>query len=148
VKIELAPFQQSQPYTCVAACLRVVLAALGADYSEEDLARACHTDPSGATLSDAATAAQSLGFNALFIPEATFEMLTAWLQHGVPMIVGIAADALAHGATGGHAVVVGGLEQGQVLVVDPAIGAERRLDLETFLRAWRRRGNRALVVLH
>jgi ABC-type bacteriocin/lantibiotic exporter with double-glycine peptidase domain len=146
VKIDLTPFPQSQPYTCVAACLRTVLAALGAAYSEEDLARACHTDPSGATLSDAAAAAQSLGFNALFIPEATFEMLTGWLQRGVPMIVGIAAEALAHGATGGHAVVVCGLEQGQVLVVDPAIGVERRLDLEAFLRAWHRRHNRGLVV--
>jgi ABC-type bacteriocin/lantibiotic exporter with double-glycine peptidase domain len=125
----------------------VVLAALGADYSEDELARACHTDPSGATLSDAAAAAQSLGFNALFIPEATFEMLTEWLQHGVPIMVGLAADEIAHGATGGHAVVVYGLEQGQVLVADPAIGAERRLGLETFLRAWHRRRNRALVVL-
>ncbi|PKO20564.1 MAG: hypothetical protein CVU38_19450, partial [Chloroflexi bacterium HGW-Chloroflexi-1] len=61
VKVELTPFQQSQPYTCVAACLRVVLAALGVDYPEDDLARACNTAPSGATLSDAAHAVRSLG---------------------------------------------------------------------------------------
>lgn len=147
MKVELTPFQQSRPYTCVAACLRVVLAALGADYSEDDLARACNTDPSGATLADAASAARSLGFNALFLPEATFEMLSGWLQRGVPMIVGIAVDDLVHGVTGGHAVVVCGIEEGQVIVVDLAIGAERRLELETFLRAWRRRNNRGLVVL-
>ncbi|MEK7412761.1 MAG: cysteine peptidase family C39 domain-containing protein, partial [Planctomycetota bacterium] len=138
---------QSRPYTCVAACLRVVLAALGTDYPEDDLARACNTLPSGATLADVAAGARSLGFNALFIPEATFEILTEWLQRGVAIIVGIAADEIVHGATGGHAVVVCGLEQGQVIVVDPAISAERRLELETFLRAWHRRGNRALVVL-
>ena len=147
MKVELTTFQQSQPYTCVAACLRVVLAALDADYPEDDLACTCNTDPSGATLSDAARVVRSLGFNALFLPEATFEMLSEWLQHGVPVIVGIAADDLAHGATGGHAVVVCGFEQGQVIVVDPAIGAERRLELETFLRAWRRRNNSGLVVL-
>jgi len=147
VKVELTPLQQSQPYTCVAACLRVVLAALGADYPEDDLVRRCNTDPSGATLSDAASAVRSLGFNALFLPEATFEMLSEWLQHGVPMIVGIAVDDLAHGVTGGHAVVACGIEQGQVIVVDPAIGEERRLELETFLRAWHRRNNRGLVVL-
>lgn len=147
MKVELTPFQQSQPDTCVAACLRVVLAALGADYPEDDLARACNTDPSGATLADAASAARSLGFNALFLPEATFEMLSGWLQRDVPMIVGIAVDDLVHGVTGGHAVVVCGIEEGQVIVVDPAIGAERRLELETFLRAWRRRNNRGLVVL-
>jgi predicted double-glycine peptidase len=125
----------------------VVLAALGADYSEDDLACACNTDPSGATLSDAATAARSLGFNALFLREATFEMLDGWLQRGVPMIVGLAADDLAYGATGGHAVVVCGIERGEVVFVDPAIGAEGRLELETFLRAWRRRHNRGLIVL-
>lgn len=147
MKVELTPFRQSQPYTCVAACLRMVLAALDANCSEDDLARACSTDPSGATLSDAATAARSLGFNALFLPEATFEMLGEWLRRGVPMIVGLAADDLAQGATGSHAVVVCGSEEGQVVVVDPAIGAEGRLELETFLRAWRRRSNRGLVVL-
>ena len=147
MKVELTPFQQSQPYTCVAACLRAVLAAFGAHYSEDDLARACHTDPFGATLSDAASAVRSLGFNALFLPEATFEMLSEWLQQGVPMIVGIAVDDLAYGVTGGHAVVVCGIEQDQVIVIAPAIGAERRLELEKFLRAWRRRNNRGLVVL-
>jgi predicted double-glycine peptidase len=74
-------------------------------------------------------------------------MLSEWLQRGVPMIVGIAADDPAHGATGGHAVVVYGIEQGRVTVIDPAIGAERWLELETFLRVWRRRNNRGLVVL-
>lgn len=147
MKVELTPFQQSRPYTCVAACLRVVLSALGADCPEDDLARACDTDPSGATLSDAANAVRSLGFNALFLPEATFEVLSEWLQRGVPMIVGIAVDDLVHGVTGGHAVVVCGIEEGQVIVVDPGIGAERRLELETFLRVWRRRNNRGLVVL-
>lgn len=146
MKVELTPFQQSRPYTCVAVCLRVVLAALDADYPEDDLAHACNTDPSGATLSDAASAVRSLGFNALFLPEATFEVLSEWLQHGVPMIVGIAIDDLVHGVTGGH-VVACGIEQGQVIVIDPAIGAERRLELEKFLRAWRRRNNRGLIVL-
>jgi len=125
-----------------------VLAALGASYPEDDLARVCNPNPSGATLADAAAGVRSLGFNALLFSEATFEMLTEWLQRGVPMIIGVAADEVAHGATGGHAIVVCGIEQGQVIVVDPAIGAERRLELETFLRAWRRRGNRGLVVLH
>ena len=147
MRIELTPFKQTQAYTCVAACLRTVLAALGADYSEEDLVRACNTSPVGATLADAAAAARSLGFNALFIPEATFEMLTEWLQQGVLMIVGLAADDIVHGATGGHAVVACGVEQGYVVVVDPSIGGERELEVETFLRAWRRRGNRGLVVL-
>ena len=87
MKVELTPFQQSQSYTCVATCLRTVLAALSTQYPEDDLARACNTDPSGTTLADAAIAVRSLGFNALFIPETTFEMLTDWLQRGVPMII-------------------------------------------------------------
>jgi len=147
VKLELAPVQQTRPYTCVAACLCTVFAALGTHHPEDDVARACNTDPSGATLPDAATAARSFWFNALFLPDATFELLTEWLQQGVPMIVMIAADDLAHGATGSHAVVVCGIEYGQVIVMDPAIGVERHLELETFLRAWRRRNNRGLVVL-
>jgi len=123
-----------------------VLAALGAEYSEEELAQACNTEPAGARLRDAATAARSLGFDALFMAGTTFESLLGWLDQDVPMIVSVAADELAYGAMGGHAIVVCGIEQGEVVAVDPAIGDQRRLPLDTFLRAWRRRGSRGLVV--
>lgn len=139
MRIELPAFQQSRPYTCVAACLRSVLSALGSDYPEDELARACHTEATGATLRDASTAARSLGFTALYMPEATFDVLTGWLEQGVPIIVGVAADELAYGASGGHAMVVCGMEEGEVVTVDPAIGGQRRLALDAFLRAWRRR---------
>jgi ABC-type bacteriocin/lantibiotic exporter with double-glycine peptidase domain len=146
VKIDVPVFSQSRPYTCVAACLRSVLSALGSEYSEEELAEACRTEPAGARLRDAATGARSLGFEALFLVGATFETLLGWLERDVPMIVSVAADELAYGAKGGHALVVCGIEQGEVLAIDPAIGSERRLPLDTFLAAWHRRGNRALVV--
>ena len=146
MRIELPVLQQSRTNTCVAACLRTVLSALGSHYGEDELARACHTEPVGATLRDATGAARSLGFSALYFPKASYEMLTGWLDQGVPVIVGIAADELEHGAGGGHAIVVCGVEHGEVIAVDPAIGGERRIALETFLRAWRRRGNRGLVI--
>jgi ABC-type bacteriocin/lantibiotic exporter with double-glycine peptidase domain len=92
VKIELPIFPQRQPYTCVAACLRSVLAALGSEYSEEELAQACNTVPAGARLRDAAAGARSLGFDALFLGGATFETLLGWLEQDVPMIVSVAAD--------------------------------------------------------
>jgi hypothetical protein len=85
-------------------------------------------------------------FDALFTAGTTFESLQGWLDQDVPMIVSVAADELAYGATGGHAIIVCGVEQGEVITIDPAIGDERRLALDTFLRAWRRRGNRGLVV--
>jgi ABC-type bacteriocin/lantibiotic exporter with double-glycine peptidase domain len=147
VKIELVLHQQSQPHTCVAACLRIVLCALGAQYSEKELVEACGTTRAGARLRDAAAAARSLGFNPLLICDGTFEMLADWLRQGVPVIVGIAADVLGHGASAGHAVVVCGIEQGQVILANPATGGLQDLPLDGFLRGWRRRDNRGLVVL-
>jgi predicted double-glycine peptidase len=146
VRIDLPVFSQSRPFTCVPACLRSVLSALGSEYTEEELVRACNTQRTGTTLRDAADAARSLGFTPIYLPGASYETLIGWLEQDAPMIVGLAADELAHGATGGHAVVVCGVEAGEVLAVDPALGGERRMQLSEFLRAWRRRGNRGLIV--
>lgn len=147
MKIDLPAVGQRRPFTCVAACLRSVLLALGSDYPEDALAVACRTEPTGATLRNAATAARSLGFSAFYLPEASFENLVGWLDQGVPMIVGVAADELDYGVTGGHAIAVCGVEDGNVIAMDPVIGSERPLSLEKFLRAWRRRGNRGLVII-
>ena len=147
MKLDLRPLKQGTPYTCVAACLRAVLDYYGLTHSEDEVARVCNTDAAGATLTEAAAGAESLGLTVLYISHGTLDMMIDWLQRNVPVIVGLAADELAHGATGGHAVVVCGIEGAHVLFLDPMLGAECRLDLVTFMRAWRRRNNRALAVL-
>lgn len=57
-------FTQERPESCVPACLRMVLASMGADTTEEALYLSCETDIDGTLPSKAVQCAQSLGFNA------------------------------------------------------------------------------------
>jgi len=61
-------FFQSSEQTCGAACLRMVLAALGAVHGEATIAHHCGLTPLGCTVQDVATGAQGLGFNAALLP--------------------------------------------------------------------------------
>lgn len=124
----------------------MVLSWLGTDYTEDELAQACGTDPSGTTLADAADALTELGFRASFTCDATEEQLMDWLQAGHPVIVGLPAAALLPGAVGGHAVVVTSFNKASATFVDPAVGVESVMTYLDFSIAWQRRGRRALVV--
>src|SRR5437762_11636386 len=66
----LGPFCHLGPLalSCGAACLRMVLAALGVSQDEATIARHCGLTPLGCTVQDLVVAAQALGFHAGLLP--------------------------------------------------------------------------------
>ena len=146
MKINLPPIQQEKDYTCLPACLRIVLNYLGTSFQEEDVADACNTTEAGTTLADAVHAVHSLGFNATRIQNATLEDLMHYLNHNKPVIVFVGVEHLPYGDFGTHAVTVCGFEGDEILYIDTALGQEVRLDVMIFFRAWRSRGRRGIVV--
>ena len=146
MKINLPPIQQEKTYTCLPACLRIVLRYSGTSLTEEEIAQICHTTQAGTTLADAVHAVHSLSFKATRIQDATLEDLMHSLSHNEPVIVLVGVEHLPYGDFGTHAVTVCGFEGDEILYIDPALGQEVRLDIVTFLNAWRSRGRRGLVV--
>ena len=157
MKIDLQPMQQEKPYTCLPACLRIVLHYLGVSLTEEEIADECNTNEAGTTLADAVHAVHSLGFNATRIQNATLEDLIHCLNHNEPVIVLVGVEHLPYGDFGTHAVTVcslrspttssyGGFEGDEIFCIDTALGQEVQLDVMIFLRAWRSRGRRGIVV--
>ncbi len=47
MKINLPPVEQEKTYTCLPACLRIVLHYLGTPLTEEEIANACNTTEAG-----------------------------------------------------------------------------------------------------
>ena len=131
MKINLPPIQQEKPYTCLPACLRIVLHYLGISLTEEEIADACNTTEAGTTLTDAVHAVHSLGFNATRIQNATLEDLMHYLNHNEPVIVLVGVEHLPYGDFGTHAVTVCGFEGDEILYIDTALGQEVRLDVMT-----------------
>ncbi len=145
--MKLRPFRQEHAHTCLPACVRIVLDYWGHESSEGELARACGSIPFlGTSPTDAVEGLEELGYRAIWFENATLERLIDLLEEEWPVIVFLRATDLPHGRAGLHAVVVSGLEGGQVMCVDPAIGQELHLTISNFVQAWSALGNQGMVV--
>ena len=130
-------FFQSSEQTCGAACLRMLLAALGSTLDETVIAQHCGTTALGCTVQDLVTGTQALGLNAALLaihgePDAILA-----LSNEVPFVVMIDLAGLSGGPMfQWHFVVPVALIQGEVVFHDPADGPDRRAKLDDFLAAW------------
>ncbi len=145
--LQLTPFKQEHPHTCLPACIRMVLAYWGRDYAESELAQVCGAIPVWGTLpSDAVEGLTSLGYHALWFEYATLERLLALLAQSWPVITFLRASDLPHGRAGLHAIVLEGIEADKAVYVDPALGTELRMPLADFLTAWSALDNQGMVI--
>ena len=145
--MKLTPFKQEYPHTCLPACLRMVLSHLGREHTEAELARVCGSIPFAGTSPEAAIEGlEQLGYRALWFENATLERLTSLLEQNWPVIIFLRATDLPHGQSGLHALVLQEIERGQVITLDPALGKEFRMKLNTFLSIWAKLGNQGMVV--
>jgi ABC-type bacteriocin/lantibiotic exporter with double-glycine peptidase domain len=147
VKIELLCLKQEQDYTCVPACIRIVLRHLGSDFSEAEIGVACKTTERGTDQNEAAEGLATLGFNTISLEGVAFEDMNRFVSRGLPVIVFLSIQHLPYGGqVGTHAVVVNGFEDDYVSFVDPARGEEIEINKNTFLGAWDERGRIGLVI--
>lgn len=145
--MKLPLFRQEQPYTCIPACVRIILAYRGHEIAEAELAQACGSVPIWGTLPlEAVSGLERLGYHALWFENANLERLITLLEQDWPVIVFLRAIDLPHGRAGVHAVVVAELDAGQIVCVDPILGEEIRFDLNVFLHAWSALDNQGMVV--
>ncbi len=126
-------YPQSSPGACLPACARMVLAALGADYSEAKLAQTMGSYPFG-TPSSRAVRLQTLGcqvrYGTMTLPE-----LRLFLQQGLTPIVFVSADFLDWADfTGFHALTLVGITDTLVWLHDPALpDGPRQLSIDGFM---------------
>jgi ABC-type bacteriocin/lantibiotic exporter with double-glycine peptidase domain len=134
-------FPQERDYSCVPACLRMVLAYHGLNLTEDDLIYACNCDKGGAYADDAVEAAKRLGFERTSKDRPTIEGLIAMLQLGEFAIVWIARGSIR------HTVVPIGVVGDSIEILDPAHQQGiLTVPLNTFLEEWDRQGRLAVVV--
>jgi ATP-binding cassette subfamily B protein len=121
-------FHQEKPYSCAAACLRMVAATIGIERTEAEIRQLCRTDFRGTYIDDLVSAARQLGLHAekrnaniaeLTAAEYAIVYLDMFPISGIPSI---------------HAVVVKEVSD-TITVMDPNVG-ERLLPLEQFRQAW------------
>jgi len=147
VKIALECLQQEQDYSCVPACIRIVLHHLGDDFSEAEIGSTCKTTQRGTDQDDAAQGLAHWGYEAIKLDGATVDDLVQFLRQNHPVIVFLSVKHLPYGGHSGmHSVVVNGFKTNEVSFIDPARSEEIAVSLETFLNAWLSRGGLGLVI--
>ncbi len=147
MSLDLPVFAQEHTWTCLPACIRMVLAYHGKSYSESDIATACRTVPlRGTQPENALEGLEKLGYRALWFEDTDLQRLVDLVDHRWPVIVFLRSSDLPHGKHGFHAVVVVGFQNNDVQMADPVLGALSELPISRFLKAWQALGAQGMVI--
>ena len=129
------------------ACLRMVLAGLGLDLTEERLRELCDCSPLfGTEAMRAVEAARGLGFAGTAKYTLRYDELRGLVEGGRYPVAYVSLEAIG-GTEESHAVVVVGADDESVTVYDPLHG-ERRLSRQSFATGWAARRNLVILVEH
>lgn len=129
-------FRQEWPYSCVAACVRMVLAFYQHAFSEEDLRQLLGTGPHG-TRARNILQIVTLGFD-VQLGRSTLADLASALAAGTPPIVFLETSSLEYWQQRcDHVAVVVGWDEGAVLLNDPYFEtAPQKTSSASFVQAW------------
>jgi ABC-type bacteriocin/lantibiotic exporter with double-glycine peptidase domain len=148
MKIKIKSFHQETDYTCVPACIRIIMNYFGNEKPEHEIATACLTTKAGTRLRDAVKAIRSFGYEVSQIQDGSLDELFQSILGKEPVIVFLGAEHLSYGNFGSHAVVVIGFEGKNAIVIEPAFGKEMRIDMLEFINAWQSRGKKGIIIHH
>lgn len=130
-------FEQELSYSCLPACVRMVLAFWGYETSEKNLRILLKTRPAGTSPVKLLLQLPSLGFNAT-IHTASQSILRQYLEAGFPCIIHVDTEFLPYWSEGViHAVVITAVDNESVTLNDPSVTyGPLTVPLPNFLRAW------------
>lgn len=138
---------QEHPWTCLPACIRMIPPYRGKMLDEAEIAAACGTAPLRGTQPERAVeGVQKLGYQALWFENAGLPRLQDLTEHDWPVIVFLRARDLPGGGNGLHGVVVIGIENDGVTVLDPQSSSRYTIARQPFLSAWQALDAQGMVV--
>jgi ABC-type bacteriocin/lantibiotic exporter with double-glycine peptidase domain len=136
--------RQEKDYSCVPACLKMVLATFGLTFSEVNLREACDCTPFGTEALQAVDAVRRLGFVNTVKGTSSIEELINQLDLGQYPIAFINLLPI-DGIKIAHAIVVMDIDSDWIKVCDPLQG-DRILPRSTFEVAWRMMRNLVILI--
>lgn len=123
---------------CLAACVQMVLAYWGIQRSQADLGRQMRAVPHIGAIGRNVLRLQSPDVQVVYA-QGSLELLRAWLAKGTPVIAFVQTSELPYwkGVEARHAVVVIGLDDANVYLLDPAQESDSiSVSIGDFLLAW------------
>lgn len=141
VSLEPTHYSQAYPFSCVPACIRIVLSAYEFEVSEVTVRELANCDETGTKPSNAVKAAKELGFFDSYVANLDMPQLTQILSEDTYPIV-----YLRFPQGGDHAVVVTGITQENVSILDPEDAVRTSLNKSNFEEMWRLKNHLTIVI--
>jgi len=138
-------YKQETLYSCVPACLRMVLSSYEFLISEAELRSRCDCTEFGTDPFLAVLAARELGFENTRTHTLTLSQLAVLITDEIYPYVEVNMAPIDGNKTA-HALVIVGVDEKTVTVYDPLL-EPRVVPLGDFILAWAMRGNLATLVL-
>lgn len=140
-------FQQELDYSCLPACVRMVLAFYGSDHSESELRGLLKTRQGGTSPANVLMRLPALGFN-VELPDASLVYLHEQTHATRPCIVHVWTGALPYWKYESiHCLVMTEVTEANVLCHDPDLDSGPiSILIEDFMRAWAAVGYFTLVI--
>lgn len=85
MKLDLPIHQQTRPYTCLPACIKMVLGFIGIEMAEDEIAQACKTTGAGTLPRNAVAGIRTIGHQALAFEDGTLEYVDPELAREVAL---------------------------------------------------------------
>lgn len=120
--INLPYSHQTEEGYCLPACAQMTLAYLGVLRSQHELARRLGVQPYVGAPASNLRRLRSSKIDVFFGAEGTIDSIHQWLTRRLPVIALVQTNQLAYwgGETAQHAVVIVGITDHQVYLLDPA----------------------------
>lgn len=148
MRLNVPHFKQETSYTCLPACICMVLAFLGERYTERELAEAFQTAPWLGTLPENVTSVlEEWGYTVHWFENGTTEQIARIVAQRLPVIAFVRAADLPHGVGGFHAVVIIQIDGRFVTLLDPTLDKEWQFSAKEFSQIWTKFGNEGMVIL-
>jgi ABC-type bacteriocin/lantibiotic exporter with double-glycine peptidase domain len=142
--LKLPFYKQETTFSCVPACLKMVLSSLGMRYTEEELRELCDCTIFETNALQAVEAVRQLGLKNTVKSTLELSDLESLLREEIFPILYVNLLPI-DGVQCSHSVVVTGISDEGIFVIDPLQG-ERVLPLTTFISAWGMMNNLAIVI--
>lgn len=137
---------QEHPASCVAACVRMVLASFGEAWTETQVRQVIGHTRLGISLIGAHAGLDKAGSAAAFHDDWNLADLRDSLRRNQYPIVGVERHLFGY-RPASHAVVLVSVGSNAVEALDPLVGPEpQRYGASTFELAWKLSGHEALII--
>lgn len=124
----------------------MIISAFGKYISEEDLIELCGTTLFGTTCNQIQEAAINLGFQAEPFKQKSKKKVLNYISNKLPLIALVDAAELYGAMPVGHFIIVLEVKRKTIIYHDPAIGANQKIHINTFLNAWQKFDFRGVLI--